>query len=145
MRKILFLLIALLFLVCSCSKKKFEYKIVRVTDSYDFFDPPTYKAQMAVDFGDQSELLNRMAAENWELVDVYTETSTLYPNFGEPKYHTGIKSNVHTSALNFIFKREKNSEETAKTPEQRQEERDAEIVKAFREGDAVGAETIKIK
>lgn len=136
MSKQFILYITLLLLLCACSKTKYEYKIVRVTDEYEILGLSPSDTRLSANFGDQTELLNRMSDEGWELDEVYTETSTSYPNFGEPKYHTGIKSNVHTSALNFIFKREKNSGKAAKTQEEKQAERNAELIKAIREGRA---------
>lgn len=51
-------------------------------------------------------MLNHWGKEGWELVDVYTTTETVFPNFGDENLHTGIKANTRTKALNFVFKRQ---------------------------------------
>jgi len=46
-----------------------------------------------------------MGEDGWELVNSYTETNTVHPNFGSSEYVTGIRENTRTSVLNFVFKR----------------------------------------
>ena len=46
-----------------------------------------------------------MGKEGWELVSTYTEVATVFPNFGNSEYVTGIRENVRTNVVNFVFKR----------------------------------------
>ena len=49
--------------------------------------------------------LAALGAQGWELVDVFTETETVHPNFGDPKYVTGIQPNTRTYRALYVFKR----------------------------------------
>lgn len=62
-------------------------------------------ARMPIPFSDPTAQLNKAGEEGWELVNVYTTTETVFPNFGNADYHTGIKDNVRTQTVNFVFKR----------------------------------------
>jgi hypothetical protein len=54
---------------------------------------------------DFSDVLKRRGRAGWELVDTFLEMETAYPNFGDEKYHTGIKTNIRPQRLGLIFKR----------------------------------------
>jgi hypothetical protein len=54
---------------------------------------------------DASVLTKTFGAKGWELVTAYLETETAFPNFGDEKYVTGIKSNIRPARLVMIFKR----------------------------------------
>ena len=99
---ILFIAATVLF---GCAEKKYEYKVVKVEPDNDFgaitMDVDPYPNS----FKDQTQMLNKMASQGWELVDTYTEIMTRFPNFGKEEYVTGIRTNTKTSAINFIFKR----------------------------------------
>ncbi len=100
MKKLLFLL-SLVALLSSCAHKKYEYKTIKVeaqTGSYGDFSSTT--------LSDPTSELNKLGAEGWELVGVYTETNTVFPNFGKDEYVTGIRTNTRTSCVNFVLKRE---------------------------------------
>ena len=56
--------------------------------------------------------LNALGAEGWELVACYDNLETVYPNFGDDKYVTGIQPNVRTSTIFYVFKRPKQAENT---------------------------------
>ena len=49
----------------------------------------------------------QVAAEGWELVACYDSIETVFPNFGDDKYVTGLQPNVRTSTVFFVFKRPK--------------------------------------
>lgn len=49
--------------------------------------------------------LNSYGKDGWELVSIYTTTETVFPNFGDTGYHTGVKENTRTQTVNFVFKR----------------------------------------
>ena len=89
----------LVCLLTSCSTS-WEYKVVTVNgENQKESEPKTIKVS-----GDD---LNIFGKEGWELVGVYTNTETAYPNFGNAEYVTGIRENVRTSSVNFVFKRKK--------------------------------------
>lgn len=95
--------------MCSCSKKEealqWEYKVIRMADSglvdnkMVDFQPITFHKPIV------ENTLNKWGAQGYELVSVYTETETVFPNFGNEDYHTGIKTNTRTKAVCFVFKR----------------------------------------
>ena len=88
--------------LASCSQK-WEYKTVTVSgekfETMEDFLPKTF------DIPDST--LSALGNEGWELVDIYTQTETVHPNFGNSQYVTGIQPNVRTSEVNFVFKRKK--------------------------------------
>lgn len=86
----------------SCTKpQKWEYKIVKVAGKETEYRE-TFGSLV---FNDQTAMLNKMGNEGWELVSTYTETGTVFPNFGNSEYVTGIRDNTRTNVLNFVFKR----------------------------------------
>lgn len=83
---------------------KWEYKIVRANGLID----PNYEdhrefASKYVIIDDEE--LNKLGADGWELVDTYDELETVYPNWGNEKYVTGIQPNVRTMSVVLILKR----------------------------------------
>ena len=56
-----------------------------------------------------------MGNDGWELVSTFTEVATAFPNFGNSEYVTGIRENVRTSVVNFVFKRPSDGQEELKT------------------------------
>lgn len=104
MKKMLFFSCLLITTLVSCGQKEqtWEYKVVKVAGK---------DAEFLADYGplvysDQTPMLNKMGAEGWELVDIYTEVATKHPNFGNSEYVTGIRENVRTNVVNFVFKRD---------------------------------------
>lgn len=97
MKKLL-LFCAISFLFCSCGSKNWEYKIVSVDGKEAEKNAPR---EIIV----SNEDLNLFGKEGWELVDIYTTTETVHPNFGDEKYVTGLQPNTRTSKVNFVFKR----------------------------------------
>lgn len=100
----LFVAVAVAMSVASCSKsekvQQWEYKTLEIvgTSFSDF-----YPCHIEVPQGE----MNRLGAEGWELVDVYTRVGTVHPNFGNEKYVTGLQPNVRTTAVYYVFKRPK--------------------------------------
>ena len=93
----------LLAALVSCNKEtsSWEYKVIKVAGQ-----DAEYRADFGAKvYGDQTPMLNKMGKEGWELVDAYTEVGTEFPNFGDSQYVTGIRENVRTTVLNFVFKR----------------------------------------
>lgn len=80
-----------------------EYEVVKVENYWSRND--TYRAPEFI--ANQTDMLNRMGNEGWELVNVYTEIATAFPNFGKSDYVNGIRSNIRTTVVNFVFKRPK--------------------------------------
>ena len=84
---------------------KWEYKIVRANG---IIDPDLNEdirefASKYVIIDD--EKLNKLGDDGWELVDTYSELETVYPNWGNEKYVTGIQPNVRTMSVVLILKR----------------------------------------
>lgn len=97
MKKIL-LFVILSISLCSCGSSNWEYKIVSVdAKEAEKFAPREISVS--------NEDLNLFGKEGWELVDIYTITETVHPNFGNEEYVSGLQPNVRTSKVNFVFKR----------------------------------------
>ena len=86
---------------CSPKEQSWEYKVVKVAGK----DAEILADYGPLVYGDQTPMLNKMGQEGWELIDIYTEVATAFPNFGNSEYVTGIRENVRTSVVNFVFKR----------------------------------------
>ena len=96
----------MLVLMSSC-KRKWEYKVVRVEGVDTSKTVIRYRKEPVspLVFEGIMGILNSMGKDGWELVTSFTEEETVYPNFGNEDYHTGIKTNTRTKAVNFVFKR----------------------------------------
>ena len=100
MKKIALILsiISFTFALVSCTHTKpksqtsaqeptaWEYKIVKIKDKDELT---------------QSTTINTLSLEGWELVNTYTEIGT---SIGR-SYSSGEYINVHTTTINFVFKR----------------------------------------
>ncbi|MBO7568153.1 MAG: DUF4177 domain-containing protein [Bacteroidales bacterium] len=99
MKKYLFIFCVLVCFLCSCSTN-WEYKVVTIGgEETKDSAPKTIKVA--------GEDLNIFGKDGWELVGIYTNTETAYPNFGNAEYVTGIRENVRTGSVSFVFKRKK--------------------------------------
>lgn len=97
-------LLAVLFLglsSCSNDSNKWEYKTVEVSGRSDYQNPDFNP----LTFDYPKEDLDTLGANGWELVNVYSETETVFPNYGDDQYVTGIKANTRTSKVVYVFKR----------------------------------------
>lgn len=107
MKKIV-LLFTITLMLFSCNKgqvkerTKWEYKIVKIDG-----ETTQYQDFGGCDFNDPTQQLNSLGAEGWEVVSSYTEVETVHPNYGDPKYVTGIQPNTRTTVVTIILKREK--------------------------------------
>lgn len=120
-QSIIILLLALILGACSnkdTSPQQWEYNIVSFPGSKlpTVYSPNDKEAlielsnSQTLHFPEASAIpnsLNLYGKEGWELVSVYTTTETVFPNFGDPSYHTGVKENTRTNTINFVFKRPK--------------------------------------
>lgn len=118
-QSIFILLISLLLGACSnkdTSVPQWEYKIISFPGSQlpSVYSPNDKEAlielsnSQTLNFPETTAIpnsLNLYGKEGWELVNVYTTIETVFPNFGDKDYHTGIKDNTRTNAINFVFKR----------------------------------------
>lgn len=116
--KKLYVLSLLLLALCGCSfqfnsssekeQTLWEYKEItmfgKVQKSNSLFSSNVENTKTR-DFPDVSERLNNLGKEGWELVGMYTTQETVFPNFGNEDYHTGIKTNTRTKEVVFILKR----------------------------------------
>lgn len=96
-KRLLIPLAACSMMACS---HHWEYKIVSVEGT----ESTEYDARS---FQITNEDLDIFGKEGWELVDIYTITETLHPNFGNSEYVTGIRENTRTQSVNYVFKRKK--------------------------------------
>lgn len=120
-QSIIILLLTLMLGACSnkdTAPQQWEYNIVSFPGSKlpTVYSPNDKKAlielsnSQTLHFPEASSIpnsLNLYGKEGWELVSVYTTTETVFPNFGDPSYHTGVKENTRTNTINFVFKRPK--------------------------------------
>lgn len=109
---ILFTCLIATLISCGTKNEQWEYKVVKVAGT---------DAELAEDFGslvfaDQTSMLNKMGKDGWELVSTYTETGTVFPNFGNSEFVTGIRDNTRTVVVNFVFKRISDGKEEVKKP-----------------------------
>lgn len=100
--------LSMLLVSCGIKEQTWEYKIVKVAGK----EAEILADYGALSYGDQTTMLNKLGKDGWELVSTYTETTTAFPNFGNSEYVTGIRENVRTSVVNFVFKRPSRDEET---------------------------------
>lgn len=97
-------------LLSSCGEKKWEYKTVQVDGKEEFEFLDKFSSKDIYPTGK----LNSMGEEGWELVEAYPITETVFPNFGDEKYVTGLQPNVRTKAVQYVFKREKKEKKEKK-------------------------------
>lgn len=111
------LLCCMIAALASCGNENqiWEYKIVKVAGQ----DAAVMEDYGPKVFDDQSQMLNKMGKDGWELVDTYTEIGSAFPNFGNKDYVTGIRENTRTTVLNFIFKRQVKEQSTSQKPKPR--------------------------
>lgn len=113
MRKILFICVVITLAICiaSCSKKKeevpkiqrWEYNTISVMGNVLF--ETSLGNEWCRDFTVPLTQIDSLGNLGWELVDTYTLTETVHPNFGNEKYVTGIKANTRTQQVIYVFKR----------------------------------------
>lgn len=99
MKNLFLFMVVVIFTACS-SNNNWEYKTVTITGKSD-------SEFVSNTFNVTDEDLNLLGAEGWELVNVYTLQETVFPNFGNEKYVTGIRENTRTKSINYVFKRRK--------------------------------------
>lgn len=110
-------LAAMLFTACSNNDNpQWEYIVLpvkgsKVSTPHIIGEEARYEAQSVFKtlcFPESTTLettLSLYGKDGWELVSTYTTTETVFPNFGNEDYHTGIKENTRTETVNFVFKR----------------------------------------
>ena len=90
-----------------------EYEVVKVVGK----NAKSYATASPLVFDDQKDMLNKMGQEGWELVNIYTEIATVFPNFGNGNLVHGIRDNVRTRVVYFVFKRPSYGVEESKDTE----------------------------
>lgn len=81
---------------------KYEYKVIDfLAESNDRTGQAALKyASVKI----EETQLQKMGAEGWELVDVFLEMETAFPNFGSSEYVTGLQPNVRPQRAVLLFK-----------------------------------------
>lgn len=102
MKNLFLFMVVVIFTACSSNNNcnNWEYKTLTITGESD-------SEFVSNTFNVTDEDLNLFGAEGWELVNVYTLQETVFPNFGNEKYVTGIRENTRTKSINYVFKRRK--------------------------------------
>lgn len=98
------LILSIIFYSCSSKEKSWEYKVVSYSNSLSLYRPGEFDD---ISITPSLDELNKLGDEGWQIATSYLEIETAFPNFGNEKYHTGIKSNIRPKRLVIIFKREK--------------------------------------
>ena len=98
------LILSIIFYSCSSKEKSWEYKVVSYSESVSRYRSGAFDN---ISITPSLDELNKLGDEGWEIATSYLEIETAFPNFGDDKYHTGIKSNIRPQRLVIIFKREK--------------------------------------
>lgn len=83
---------------------KWEYKVVYIEATEAFAYLQGDKNPSNIELTD--DMINEYGLNGWELADSYLEMETVYPNFGNSQYVTGIQPNVRPQRLVLIFKKE---------------------------------------
>lgn len=110
MKKLL-LIPVLAFLLTCCAKEEnkpvqWEYRTVQIGQDV-FQEMDDIESMLPSVFENPTNRLNELGKDGWELVGMYSEISTSFPNFGDKQYHTGIKTNTKTQRVTFVLKRQK--------------------------------------
>lgn len=120
MKKFLYLIV--LILLCSCGNNEVEQWEYQISPTYGTIDrvgeqryfpeqqgcyskESAYQSLYFPEPTVEEKYMNMMGEAGWELAGVFTTIETVYPNFGDDKYHTGIKENTRTQAIYYIYKR----------------------------------------
>lgn len=104
-----------LFSLTSCGKTEWEYKVItysheygaRHANQYDLLEN-TQAFQNSPILPNEKEL-NDLGKQGWEIVGIYTQYETSFPNFGDLRYVTGIQPNIRPKSVVLILKRKKHS------------------------------------
>lgn len=107
MRKNVFVWAFVMLALTACSGTNWEYKTLSVSNQSAGDDSSYLTDVSRSKFALTDNDLNKLGAEGWELVSVYTLNETSFPNFGSSEYVTGIRENVRTAAIKLVFKRQK--------------------------------------
>lgn len=110
MKKLL-LIPVLAFLLTCCAKEEnkpvqWEYRTVQIGQDV-FQEMDDIESMLPSVFENPTNRLNELGKDGWELVGMYSEISTSFPNFGDKQYHTGIKTNTKTQRVTFVLKRQR--------------------------------------
>lgn len=123
MRKIiLFAAISLLLSACGNKTPEWEYEVIQIKGSElpntcglgteaQYLEQSKFSPLNFPNASDIKTIIDNPGKEGWELVNVYTTVETVFPNFGNNEYVTGLRTNTRTSTINFVFKRLKTGEE----------------------------------
>lgn len=87
------------------TEPSYEYQVVSVSGNSNISYYEDKEARKEISFVEIRKKLEEYP--DWELVDVIEEVETVFPNFGNEKYVTGIQSNVRTWRVQLILRKRK--------------------------------------
>ena len=96
-------LLLLLQFACTSRRTRWEYKVVPITAASSSLTGSA--ALKGTTLTPSEEHLQALGKEGWELATSYLEMETVWPNFGNDKYVTGLQPNVRPQRLVLVFKR----------------------------------------
>lgn len=82
------------------TEPSYDYQVVSVSNDVPLYDKEGRREISSVKI---QEALEKYP--DWELVDVIEEVETVFPNFGNREYVTGIQSNVRTWRVQLILRK----------------------------------------
>jgi hypothetical protein len=81
---------------------RYEYKVIVVSgEKLSRFGEEAMKSS-AITVDDKE--LSKLGSQGWEVVATYLEHETAYPNFGDERYVTGLKTNVRPQRLVLVLR-----------------------------------------
>lgn len=103
-------------MLVSCNKPRqnplWEYRIITIVGSTPFKDDADGEYKVMNDMSHKGILTKELqdsldvaGRQGWELVDIVPFIETVYPNFGDVQYHTGVKTNTRTYMVRMFLKR----------------------------------------
>lgn len=97
------LAMCLMIISAGCgSKTQWEYRTYIVYGQVQTDYYPDFRSKTAIP---DYEEMNKLGEEGWELVSSYELLETAFPNMGRQDVVLGIKPNVRTGSVAFVFKR----------------------------------------
>lgn len=91
----------------SNKKPRFEYVTIKIEPKSNWDDKKSNDFDNLFSYNYYQNLMDSLGNQGYELISVIPIIETVFPNYGNDTYHTGIKSNTRTKELELFFKRKK--------------------------------------